>query len=122
MELFKVGSQRGIAKDGMSDEGLLSGMLYGNLVASLNFNYDFFKCCQTLGVIGFPTEISRELSFEEGQTESICMDERAAGNWVTMEIRKSGLLSSAALEARVLRHHNTTLQPCEEKHLQNILF
>lgn len=36
-------------------------------------------------------EISKDLSFGTGQTESACMDERASGNWLTMKIVKNAL-------------------------------
>lgn len=50
-----------------------------------------------LGVIGIFMEISKELSFNAGQTESVCMDERASRNEFTVEMAKMALLLLGAL-------------------------
>ena len=63
-------------------------------MASHKCNNDFFLMLQNARC-NFFMEISKELSFGTGQTESARMDERASGNWLTMKIVKNALNCSS---------------------------
>lgn len=97
--------------------------------ASRNFNHDFFfvvfhfvfKCCKMLGVTGLLMEISKELSLDAGQTESVCTGQRAAGNSAVMETVKS--VCCCLADRRVEEDSNTTEQLCSagEEKPENII-
>lgn len=66
------------------------------------------------GVTGIFMEISKELSFDAGQTESVCMDERASGKWVHSGESEEGASPVGRALGSTEPPYNAILPPCEK--------